>query len=73
MTFWGEESGLLGSKEFVARPTWPLDRICANINIEMIGRPEDGARGKIWVTGWNESDLWESNARIRSRLGRGYL
>lgn len=57
MTFWGEESGLLGSKEFVARPTWPLDRICANINIEMIGRPEDGARGKIWVTGWNESDL----------------
>ena len=57
MTFWGEESGLLGSKEFVARPTWPLERICANINIEMIGRPEDGARGKIWVTGWNESDL----------------
>jgi hypothetical protein len=57
MTFWGEESGLLGSKQFVATPSWPLDQIVANINIEMIGRPEGGARGKIWMTGWRESDL----------------
>jgi Zn-dependent M28 family amino/carboxypeptidase len=57
MAFWGEESGLLGSKRFVADPTWPLERIVANINIEMIGRPEGGARGKIWMTGWQESDL----------------
>ncbi len=57
MTFWGEELGLLGSKHFVSEPTWPLDKIVANVNIEMIGRPEPGAHGKIWVTGWNESDL----------------
>jgi hypothetical protein len=57
MAFWGEESGLLGSKRFVAEPTWPLDKIVANVNIEMIGRPEGGARGKIWMTGWQESDL----------------
>lgn len=57
MTFWGEESGLLGSKQFVATPSWQLDQIVANINIEMIGRPEGGARGKIWMTGWQESDL----------------
>lgn len=57
MTFWGEESGLLGSKQFVATPSWPLEQIVANINIEMIGRPEGGARGKIWMTGWRESDL----------------
>lgn len=57
MTFWGEESGLLGSKQFVANPSWPLDQIVANVNIEMIGRPEGGARGKIWMTGWQESDL----------------
>ncbi len=57
MTFWGEESGLLGSRQFVASPTWPLDKIAANINIEMIGRPEGGANGKIWMTGWRESDL----------------
>jgi hypothetical protein len=57
MTFWGEESGLLGSKQFVSTPSWPLDQIVANVNIEMIGRPEGGARGKIWMTGWRESDL----------------
>jgi len=57
MTFWGEESGLLGSKQFVATPSWPLDKIVANINIEMIGRPEPGAYGKIWMTGWQESNL----------------
>ncbi len=57
MTFWGEEMGLLGSKEFAAKPSWPLDKIVANVNIEMIGRPEPGARGKIWATGWNESNL----------------
>ncbi len=57
MTFWGEESGLLGSKQFTETPAWPLDKIRANVNIEMIGRPEPGARGKIWMTGWGESDL----------------
>lgn len=57
MTFWGEESGLLGSKQFVETPAWPLDMIRANVNIEMIGRPEPGAQNKIWMTGWQESDL----------------
>ena len=57
MTFWGEESGLLGSRQFVSTPSWPLEKITANINIEMIGRPEGGANGKIWMTGWRESDL----------------
>ncbi len=57
MTFWGEESGLLGSRQFVTTPSWPLEKITANINIEMIGRPEGGANGKIWMTGWRESDL----------------
>jgi hypothetical protein len=69
MTFWGEESGLLGSKQFVERPTWPLDKIVANINIEMIGRPEGGARGKIWMTGWRESDLGGIMRQSASRWG----
>ncbi len=57
MTFWGEESGLLGSRQFAADPTWPMEKITANVNIEMIGRPEPGASGKIWMTGWQESNL----------------
>jgi hypothetical protein len=57
MTFWGEESGLLGSRQFTATPSWPLEQIVANVNIEMIGRPEPGAQNKIWMTGWRESNL----------------
>lgn len=57
MTFWGEEKGLLGSKHYAQHPLWPLDRTIANINIEMIGRPENGAEGKAWGTGWTRSSL----------------
>ena len=57
MTFWGEESGLLGSQQFTETPAWPLEKILANVNIEMIGRPEQGANSKIWMTGWQESNL----------------
>lgn len=59
MTFWGEEKGLLGSKYYVSNPVWPLEKTVANVNIEMIGRPEAGASGKCWSTGWDESDMSE--------------
>lgn len=57
MTFWGEEKGLMGSRAFVKAPLWPLQDIYANINIEMIGRPEADAHEKIWMTGWKHSRL----------------
>ena len=57
MTFWGEEKGLLGSRHYVNQPEWPLENTVANINIEMVGRPEPGASGKAWMTGWHQSDL----------------
>lgn len=57
MTFWGEEKGLLGSRYYCNNPVWPLEKTVANINIEMIGRPEAGANEKCWVTGWHNSDL----------------
>ncbi len=59
VTFWGEESGLLGSRDFAASPPWDLNKVVANINIEMIGRPEPGANSKVWMTGWEKSDLGE--------------
>ncbi|MFL5385136.1 MAG: M20/M25/M40 family metallo-hydrolase [Longimicrobiaceae bacterium] len=34
----GEEKGLIGSEWFSEHPTIPLDRIVANVNIDMIGR-----------------------------------
>lgn len=57
MTFWGEEKGLLGSKYFAEHPMWKLDDIVCNINLEMIGRPEENAEGKAWGTGWPHSTL----------------
>ena len=69
MTFWGEESGLLGSRQFAAEPTWPLEKITANVNIEMIGRPEPGASGKIWMTGWQESNLGVLMNEASSKFG----
>lgn len=32
----GEEKGLLGSKYWVANPTWPLKRVAANINLDQL-------------------------------------
>lgn len=56
-TFWGEEKGLLGSRQFTVKPSWPLEDIAANINIEMVGRPAIDAREKAWMTGWKHSNL----------------
>jgi Peptidase family M28 len=70
MTFWGEESGLLGSKHYAANPLWPHSQTVANINIEMIGRPEEGAHEKIWMTGWNESDLGTLMQTAASKHGK---
>jgi Zn-dependent M28 family amino/carboxypeptidase len=38
LTVSGEEKGLLGSAWYADHPTVPIDRIVANINIDMIGR-----------------------------------
>ena len=69
MTFWGEEKGLLGSKYFAQHPLWPLDQIVANVNIEMIGRPEANAEEMAWGTGWTYSDLGDQMAAGAARVG----
>lgn len=40
MTVSGEEKGLLGSEYFADHPTLPLEKITANLNIDMIGRSD---------------------------------
>lgn len=55
--FSGEEKGLLGSAGFANDPPFPLKQIAVNINIEMIGRPKDGAEGQAWVTGRGYSEF----------------
>jgi aminopeptidase YwaD len=41
IAFAGEEIGLLGSAHWTKQPTWPLEKIAAMINMDMIGRSRD--------------------------------
>lgn len=55
--FSGEEKGLKGSAAFAEAPPVPLERIVANLNLEMLGRPPAENRKKLWVTGRDFSDF----------------
>ena len=53
------ERGLRGSRAFCDAPPIALDKVVANLNIEMIGRPEPGNERKCWFTGAGYSDFAE--------------
>jgi len=69
ITFWGEEKGLLGSRYFAEHPLWKLDDLVCDVNLEMIGRPEENAEGKAWGTGWPHSNLGPLMAAGATRAG----
>ncbi|MBM4061212.1 MAG: M28 family peptidase [Planctomycetes bacterium] len=71
--FSGEAKGLRGSRAFVAAPPVPLDRIVANLNLEMLGRPAPGQQGKAWITGAELSDLAAIAAPPLQRAGIGLV
>lgn len=54
--FTGEEKGLLGSKYFVATNTIPIQKIKANLNIDMLGRKseEHTDNNSIYLLGTND-------------------
>lgn len=55
----GEEVGLLGTRWFIDHPLRPLSQLVANLEVEMIGRPDSlaGGAGKAWLTGYERSTL----------------
>jgi hypothetical protein len=65
----GEELGLWGSKYYSEHPTWPLARIVANINIDMIGRAEPEADGsRIQITPSKDHAKYSSIGRLAASL-----
>ena len=60
----GEEVGLVGTRWFIEHPVVPLANIVANLEIEMIGRPDSlaGGRGRAWLTGFERSTMGPSFA-----------
>ncbi len=55
--FGSEELGGLGSRYFFDHPPFALDKIVANLEFEMIGRPDPLARASLWLSGYRRSDL----------------
>ncbi|MCA9321117.1 MAG: M20/M25/M40 family metallo-hydrolase, partial [Planctomycetes bacterium] len=73
VAFSAEEQGLRGSRAFAENPPVPLEQIVANVNIEMIGRPEEGKAYKAWVTGTGRSDFVDYARRAFERAGLGIV
>lgn len=56
--FGSEELGGYGNAYFLEHPPVPLTQIVANLEFEMIGRPDPALPGKtLWLTGYERSDL----------------
>ena len=67
--FGSEERGGVGSQHFVDRQTVPLRQIVANLQFEMIGRPDAKVPPKtLWLTGFERSNLGPQLARHGARL-----
>ena len=71
--FDGEESGLVGSKAFVEHPPVPIEKIIANVNLDMVGR---NAKGELYAAGAAPYpvmkpllDSLAASARVKLMLG----
>jgi hypothetical protein len=67
--FGSEESGGTGARYFADKPVVPLDRIIANLQFEMIGRPDAKVPAHtLWLTGFERSNLGPELAKRGARL-----
>ena len=59
--FTGEEVGGLGSRWYLDHPAVPLSQTVAQLQVEMIGRPDSlaGGPGMLWATGFDRSTVAE--------------
>ncbi len=70
VALWGsEEAGLVGSKSFLQHPTFPLKDIVANLEFEMIGRPDPQLNpDELWLSGWDRTNLGPELAKHGAKL-----
>jgi Zn-dependent M28 family amino/carboxypeptidase len=67
--FGSEEIGGFGNQYFLAHPPVPLHRIVANLEFEMIGRPDPAVlSGYLWLTGYERSTLGPELTRHGAHL-----
>lgn len=53
----GEEYGLLGTEHWLKHPTWPIEKVAADINYDGIGTDVWGPPGLVIDYGFKHSDL----------------
>ena len=62
--FGSEEIGGYGNRAFLQHPPVPLTSIVANLEFEMIGRPDPAIpAGDLWLSGYNRSNLGSELAK----------
>jgi hypothetical protein len=67
--FGSEERGGHGAAYFVGLPVVPLNRIVADLQFEMIGRPDAAVEPEtLWLTGYERSNLGPALAARGARL-----
>jgi hypothetical protein len=67
--FGSEEIGGYGARYFQEHPPVPLESFVANLEFEMIGRPDKAvAAHKLWLTGYERSNLGAELAAHGARL-----
>ncbi len=69
--FGSEERGGWGAQYFAAHSPVPLENVVADLNFEMLGRPDPKvAANTLWLTGYDRSNLGAALARRGARLVR---
>jgi hypothetical protein len=67
--FGSEETGGAGASHFIDAPPVPLDRIVANLEFEMLGRPDKAVPPHtLWLTGYDRTNLGSALARRGARI-----
>ncbi|MDW5264990.1 MULTISPECIES: M28 family peptidase [Acidobacteriaceae] len=67
--FGSEEIGGFGNRAFLAHPAVPLTSIVANLEFEMIGRPDPTVpAGTLWLTGFSRTNLGPELAKHGAHL-----
>jgi aminopeptidase YwaD len=67
--FGSEERGGFGSRYFLEHPPVPITQIIANLEFEMIGRPDSAVKpDELWLTGYERSNLGPTLAQHGAKL-----
>ncbi|HKD79780.1 MAG TPA: M20/M25/M40 family metallo-hydrolase [Candidatus Angelobacter sp.] len=67
--FGSEETGGQGNQYFLQHPPMPLKNIVANLEFEMIGRPDAAVKpDELWLTGYELSNLGPELAKHGAKL-----